>query len=408
MWLENEIGGPITETNLAPITHLCANVSWHDDIVLNITTPGGGVGNLRTLILDFIYFAMQTGSHIILPSYIKRTEKTLYWLDESNGSHSFSHLFDTEFLISTLRTACPEMRVFQTIVEAEINGTVTEVFDLQGSRTDKVVDTNPREKISRFRKWVDTKPEGYQDEAVNMVTIGVPLFTHDMHTKPRMRMALGRLLKFNNKIRELAATVLFNLRRSRKLEAEIDPSKQIYHGAYYGMHLRTEIDAGETWGGYEAQAIAHLDLCKKLNLSLIYVATGNQGDVVRFADEAQQVGITVISKQDLYSTVEEQAVFDSSALDSLSWDQKGVLDYEILSRSSFFSGPAASSFTWNLVLRRAFYIDDERLDRTYAYGIAEVEPGVVYDDGLSRIDLRRGSAEKVDTLEFLAPEGMYP
>lgn len=110
------------------------------------------------------------------------------------------------------------------------------------------------------------------------------------------------------------------------------------------MHLRTEADVGEAWGSYVAQTTAHLDMCKKLNLSLIYVATGNQKDIVRFANEAQQVGLSVISKLDLLSSIEEQASFQASAYESLSWDQKAVLDFEILSRSSFFSGPAAVSY----------------------------------------------------------------
>lgn len=234
IWLENEIGGPLTNNTLAPISSLCASVSWHDDIVLNLSNLGGGVGNLRVAILDFIYFAMQTGSHIILPSYIKRKEKTLYWLDESNGYHTFSHLFDSEFLISTLSSACPQMRVFRSTEEAKIIGRVKDRFDMGRLRTDKVADTNPSAKIAELRDWVDTKPKGYLEKEVNMVTVSVPLIAHDMRTMPKMRVALGRLIKYNHKIRELAATALFNLRRKRQLEVAIDPSKQIYHGAYYG------------------------------------------------------------------------------------------------------------------------------------------------------------------------------
>lgn len=368
-WLENEIGGPLTNITLAPISKLCASVSWHADIVLNMRPSGGGIGNLRLLILDFIYFALQTGSHMILPSYIKRTEGTLYWAEESNGAHLFAHLFDAEFLISALADACPQMRVFRSIAEAEINGTVTKQFDMKPSRTDKTADINPAALTARLRDWVDTKPEGYQDGALNMITVGVPLFTHDLRTKPKMRMALGRLTKMNNRMRELAATALFNLRRIHGLEAAIDPSKQLYRGAYYGsmyssflqllkllhgklrkvdiairlVHLRTEADVGESWGGYVAQTTAHLDMCRKLNLSLIYLATGNREDTVRFTNGARELGISVVSKLDLLGAEEEQAVFDSSALESLSWDQQAVIDFEILSRSSFFSGPAGVS-----------------------------------------------------------------
>ncbi|KAJ4409220.1 hypothetical protein N0V82_009493 [Gnomoniopsis sp. IMI 355080] len=408
IWLENEIGGPLTDAILAPISNLCASVSWHDDVVLNMESSGGGLGNLRIIILDLIYFAMQTGSHIILPGYIKRTEGTLYWNEKSNGNHSFSHLFDADFIISTLGNACPQMHVFRSIEEAGFPSAVPELFSMMRSRTDKDANTNTTALRARLREWIDEKPEGYQDDARNMVTVEVPFITHDMRTKPRLRMALGRLMKFNNQVRTLAATAIFNLRRSRHLEEAIDPSQQIYQEAYYGMHLRTEVDIGGDWESYKEQATTHLAMCKKLNLSLIYVAGGNQEHIEQFAIEAQQSGISVISKLDLLASGEEQAVFDASAFESLSWDQKGALDFEILSRSSFFSGPAGSSFTWNVALRRAFYIEDERLDIVYAYGINKIEPTVVYDDGLSRIAIKQGSGDKVWLLEFDVPEGMYP
>lgn len=108
------------------------------------------------------------------------------------------------------------------------------------------------------------------------------------------------------------------------------------------MHLRTEADVGEAWGTYTAQTTAHLEMCQKLNLNLIYVAGGNHEDVVQFTEEAKELGIAVISKLDfIYG--EEDAPLDSEGFYSLSWDQKGVLDFEVLSRSSFFSGPAGVS-----------------------------------------------------------------
>lgn len=232
-WLQNEIGGPLTSTNLAPISTLCKSISWHNDIVLDIESYSGDIGDLRILILDFILFAMQTGSHIILPSYINGTLETSMWLDESTGL-PFSQMFDVEYLTSTLAEACPQMRVFRWTERAEIETVVTESFDMGPFRMVQIPDSGPPVIATIFRDWVGTGPDGYHEDAMNLVTVKVPLFNYDMRTKPKMRTALGRLLRFHNQIREVAAMALFELRQNRNLEKAIDPLKQIYQDAYYG------------------------------------------------------------------------------------------------------------------------------------------------------------------------------
>lgn len=111
------------------------------------------------------------------------------------------------------------------------------------------------------------------------------------------------------------------------------------------VNLPTQDDAASTWPLDEAQKRAHLRMCKKLNLNLIYVATGNHQDAAQFAKEAHEMGISVISKFDLLSKIEKQSVFDNVALGSLSLAQKSAVGFEILSRSSFYSGPADVSRT---------------------------------------------------------------
>lgn len=199
-WLKNEIDVAPTNINLAPISSLCDGVSWNDDIVLDIASYSGGIGDLRVLILDFILFAMQTGSHIILPSYINGTLEISIWLDESTGLH-FSQMFDSEFLISTLAEACPQMRVFRWNERADIEAAVTEHFDMGPFRMIQILDSGPSKIAMSFRDWIATGPDGYQDDALNLVTVEVPLFSYDLRTKPELRMAMGRLLKFNNQIR---------------------------------------------------------------------------------------------------------------------------------------------------------------------------------------------------------------
>jgi hypothetical protein len=37
---------------------------------------------------------------------------------------------------------------------------------------------------------------------------------------------------------------------------------------------------------------------------------------------------------------------------ALTWDQRGLIDYEVLLRSSLFGGTHESSFSWNVAMRR--------------------------------------------------------
>lgn len=232
-WLENEIGEPLASTDLTSISNLCDSVSWYDDIVLDMASYSGGIGDLRVQILNFIYFAIQTGSHIILPPYINSTLETSNLADDSNGL-PFSQLFDAQFLTTTLADTCPQMQVFQWAQMSVIEAMVTERFDIGPSHIDQNANSTPPKMWIGFRDWIATSPDGYRGDALNLVTVGVPLFNFDMRTKHKLRMALGRLIKFNYQIREVAAMALFNLRHNRNLEAAIDPWKSVYQGAYYG------------------------------------------------------------------------------------------------------------------------------------------------------------------------------
>ena len=43
---------------------------------------------------------------------------------------------------------------------------------------------------------------------------------------------------------------------------------------------------------------------------------------------------------------------DLRRLEKLSWDQRGLVDYEVMLRAGMIAGTAESSFAWNLAIRR--------------------------------------------------------
>lgn len=138
-------------------------------------------------------------------------------------------------------------------------------------------------------------------------------------------------------------------------------------------------------------------------LSVIYAASGSKEDILKFASKARQApnNIQVVSKDDLLTSSE-----DRTALATLTWDQQGALDWEVLSRATYFSGPVFSSFAWNIAIRRHYYNEaDERVNMVNPWGAQEDDPTVVWDDGLSEIILK---GQKPNPMEQIAHAGMIP
>lgn len=86
------------------------------------------------------------------------------------------------------------------------------------------------------------------------------------------------------------------------------------------------------------------------NNNIVYLATGltaTDTDVQHFRTRAAQVNATVLLKRDLLDTSE------IAVLNHLTWDQRALVDYEMLLRAETVLGIVESSFSWNVALRRA-------------------------------------------------------
>ncbi|KAK7743913.1 hypothetical protein SLS53_003935 [Cytospora paraplurivora] len=404
-WLSTELGGDFDGFRLK---QLCVEQVWRDDVVLQMLHSRGGIGNVRGTILDFLYFSIHAGVHIVLPGYVKRTDATLDWIDESNGYYPFDNMFDTEWFMRIMNIQCPQMHIYPTTDDVPNGTVINSEYTMPTARSDKQARNNDGALMANFKEWLGDQPE-YVAEELNLVNVSAPIWNFDLYPQPRLRTTFGRLLKVSPRIRELAATAVFNMRSD--LYLGIEPGDQLHRDAYYGVHLRTEVDAENSgwlraYGGFDVQTDLHIEMCKSLGLEVMYVASGNQEDVDRFAEKAyKNDGIAVVSKKDLLSEPQQR-----EALENLTWDQQGALDWEILSRSSFFNGPMMSSFSWNIALRRYFYTDDgDRLRRENPYAIQEDEAQVTYDDGLSRLIFRTPPERLLDfSLEMMAPGGMFP
>lgn len=369
-WLSVELGGAFDGSHLL---HLCNATTWRTDVVLQMLHARGGIANVRGTILDFLHLAIRVGaSHVVLPQYAKRADASLDWTgtetetetdDESRGEYwPFDTLFDADWVVGVVDSYCPQMTVYRTLQNAPHEATVQDLFRPRRARPDKAMDESVAASVAHFAAWLEQRPAGYRPGRRNLVSTAATMLSFDMRPYPRMRTTLGRLLRVNPVIRELAAAAVYGMRAGSHGHGHghgldtIDPRQEVYEGAYYGMHLRTEKQqtaaaaaaaaaaskagwAVSAPGGFERQTDAHLAHCQRLGLRVIYAAMEDEEDVLRFADKAmKQANITVVSKHNLVTEPQHVA-----ALRKLTWDQRGALDWEILARSTFFSGPVTVS-----------------------------------------------------------------
>lgn len=206
------------------------------------------------------------------------------------------------------------------------------------------------------------------------------------------RRDLGRLLRVREDLRALAASALYNLARRFGLPA--DPRWGLAgppHGGggghanassrLVGVHLRTEVDAlgrGLGFPDYDSQASYFLGYLESSGAGagagrevtrsssgsgsdsgadsrrndgrVVYLATGllpGDDDVRRFRVRAAELNATVVTKREVLGAG-EVAVLNNH----LTWDQRALVDYEILLRVGFLVGVVESSFAWNVAMRR--------------------------------------------------------
>lgn len=382
--------------DISPIVELCSQQSWRPNLIFTLDDAVGGVGNVRADILDFVYFTIISGSSLIVPPFQSRAKDDLSSL--WNGKIDFSNFFDDENFLSILNTACPQMSVYRTEDDALGQGAekFPSRFDTPSLRSDLHGASAVEKGMKQFENFLLQQSIDSRDtEKKTIVMLGRTLWDSiDTFSNPPLRRSMGRLLQFRPDIRELAETVIANL--ASKYNLVLDPRDRIHRIAFMGAHLRTESDAAEAhWleephSNFSAQTDAYLAQVVASGLDVIYTASGNETDLQAFAAKAKhEYNVTVTWKSDvLKGTVAERA------LEELSWDQQGLVDYEVMLEASVFGGFVRSSFSWNIAMRRHEVVEfDAEGKREDPYWMRKLKGdgelygmrSVAFDDGLSRI-----------------------
>jgi len=311
---------------------------------------------------------------------------------------SFDYLFDLQHFIQSFTSACPQVHLYLDREELRnahpnITGidsppesqlTPEQLPDMQFHPMAVSVIANVEIWRAKFDEWMKGWQPAFSLETPIVITIrseSLPLLRFPINYDPPAFIAtFGRLIKTRWDIRSVAGAVLFSL--SEKGGLNLDVSQPgIEKGKFYGVHLRTDQDAiNVNWPGYDMQSKNYLLGGKKSGLKSMYLASGNPEDSAKFRKEAKKIGITGGMKSDLLARpgfeVENQRMMN------MTWDQQGIIDYEVLLRCSAFSGVFESSYSWAISNRRHVVLHGGKWDMIYEghTGAGEEGPETFIDE----------------------------
>ncbi len=278
------------------------------------------------------------------------------------------HFFDREYLTSTLNELCPELKIHRSSNEfydkpsflsaVRVNllrmpgikvadnlpgsggRVVLETVDI-GKQIHLYLDAQVPRRSRKFPLQVNLRP---------IPQFALPAFADP----PELRMYFGRLLRVRRDLRELAAAVLFNLQTA--FDLRLDPRKGIDVDAFVGLELRTQPDP-RPFPDYEEQAADLLSFVDAHKMAQVYLTEGASPDnVTYFTERCRDFHIDVLTKEDLVEGA------DAERLAALTYDERFLVDYEVVLRAGLFAGHAQSSFAWNVALRREHAFGDPASD----------------------------------------------
>lgn len=370
------------------IYRLCnqSHIKWRPELVLRLDDANGGLCNVRNNILDFVHYAIQAGASIVLPSYATRSSADLSAL--WSGRSPFEGFFDKEYFLTTMKARCPRMVIYDETKAKKLPPPMEERFSPGDymMRADVNPGQTPRWAVEQLDEWLKTRDMATHPEEKTVLNMERTLYSMDTRSLPaNVRRDLSNSMRLRPEARRLAGIVIHNL--ARRYNLPINPRRPYYPNVFFGAHLRTDVDAQRAgwmdapYSDYEGQTSIYLKQASERNLSIIYCASGSPEDLHKFAVKARDhYNITVTHKADLLTATD---LFD---LRQMTWDQQALIDYEVMTRSSYFAGIVRSSFSFNVALRRNVFVEEEgRNVEKHWYKPEDMDRNRTFEDGLSSV-----------------------
>lgn len=395
-WQHTQLVEPF---NPSAIVSYCNKTTWRENLVFNLESADGGVGNARGNILDFLFFALEAGASIMLPGLASKSET-----DSSNtlaSSAPFDTLFDQRWFVHAMQDACPQMTIYKPEPDHKTADALPGIYQPLSRRVDVDKQNTKQAYLQHLENWLKGKQE-FKPGEPTLVNVESTVWEVDTSSLPQgFRRSFSQLLRSNPETRRLAAAAVQHL--ALRCPIHIDPRDPVPPNAFYGAHLHVEYDAqAASWlnepnANFSTQTDAYIADALKHKLRVIYAASDNETDLERFKLKAAEhrPSLNVTSKLDLLPAHELEN------LHKLTLDQQALVDYEVLQRSSVFGGFINSTLGYSIAMARAQWGEDAGrvVD---PWRVLHSEVGVAFDDGISRIFGRDVWREQ------RAPRGTWP
>lgn len=317
------------------------------------------------------------------------------------------YMFSQSHLVESLQRHCPQLKIHASLdtlydkpsllkpLQVSIPQLVMTLGDMASfiDATTTPILREPARLRGQFERYMDTElPVPTRRYPVRVHLANTMFAWPTVDDGEPFRRNFGKLLRVRDDVKVLAASALWNI--AKRFDGVPLPNPRHGHtdsgtGAadlstsdgFLAIHLRTEKDAAQSqFPGYDDQTRYFFHFLASLppppppppsspamgdsGRRIVFLATGLTAadeDVKRFRARAAELNTTVVLKRDLLDATEV------GVLNQLTWDQRALVDYEILLRAGKVLGTVESSFAWNIALRRG---------EAYGDGVGfEAEPG---------------------------------
>ncbi|KAI0132914.1 hypothetical protein BJ170DRAFT_700605 [Xylariales sp. AK1849] len=337
-----------------PLQRVCEETSFVEGLVYICDNNSGGIGNIRNYIQTCLRYAIEAGaSGLVVPRIRKRSDKDL--ADLFTNYLPLSYMFDEPHFKNAFNTYCPQIALYDNVTDIPN-------LPLTLDRKPRIDEIAPKDYGSRkgcdwkdqnrhtdrfgnaFRAWVTNATNGTPPSKEHPRLIrfkwGVLWDWPIWRDGPEFATTFGNVLKFNPHLLRLGKTALKNMHSFAESRGGRD-------GAFLGVHLRTESDSMGFWPVYDTQAKGYLRKAQAGGFKAAFLATGNVTEARKFENQVNEVAqVQVLTKRDLLVGK------DLEALNALTWDQQGLVDFVVLLGSTYFVGAMPSSFSVYMAMKR--------------------------------------------------------
>jgi hypothetical protein len=370
------------------VRDMCSMQEWNSSLVFTCDNNHGGLGHIRNSILNCVRYAIGAGGSLVLPSIAARGHDELDDEPHVERRHGIprqglEYMFDKNHFADSLRKSCPELVLIRHMEPVE---TPRRRGLLPENLFEDIPTTGlkqPEEWPIRLNTWIDKYISKENQKEPIIIDLEQSFLHYPTNTDGKdVAHTFGNILKFRPDTRRLATKTLMKL--SDWYDLPMDLSSTIINPSFFGAHLgledpfqqpnrKAKRHSDVLYSHYEAQSTAYLKQAFSAKTQIMYVASGDLGDIHKLGLEATTYNIAVTHKEDLLKDK------DAEELEALNWDQRAMVDYLVLLKAQEFAGVGHSSFSWNIALKR-----EQEMEIDGDLGTLE-EKTQAWSDGLSTL-----------------------